>query len=667
MENLEIDNYKTKSHSEDLDFMFNQDSEDFSDVIFESEKYDFGIKSYLRYFRKKVAAFWNKKNQKNFTNILYLTLDCPPFTQISQKEETPLEYIEEMRKQYPDNDIRVLIPIIGLEDEFRTSEKLHIKIGEREKEVEKTNIFFSFFLQNKTHNAIIYKYPKLKSNIQVYGIYCPAFSYLKSVSKLSSIQFLAPFMSAVKIAVKKLVMDNFSPDVIHCENVPFYLGGEFEFKIPTKYKVLQIVKDFTQIDVGKPEAFWAAINFADRISMKRICSDSIIRKNIFKLFSLYNDKKVYNIKECLSFIYRNYYKFRKFVDKGEDIEENIVFNRLNARIFQLFPQSSYGEEIYFNPMAYSLKKADFWATISKTYYNEVFENPKLSGKIFPLLEKTKQKSSYILYGCSIGKCLNKNSFKVYERFDIENFRECRPKNKKILIKEFNIDRIKTKFIDSTLFKSNDVKIIGYLDSFYDAPLIFINPTSEVFANGIDIVFNTILKLFELNRNIQVIICINEGLKSNYIKTWIDYLSENKKLNGKWVFIDGKINPAKFYASADMTFIPRRANLNTLEHFLALNYGCVPVVARSGILNDTISDIFDDMTYGCGFKTKTTLLTNEDNNVLFLTPVLKALNIYQNNSSGWNLLIKNSLNYESNWAFNILEKYNKIYKEIADAE
>ena len=34
--------------------------------------------------------------QKNFTNILYITLD------------NPIEYITEMRKQYPDNDIRVL-------------------------------------------------------------------------------------------------------------------------------------------------------------------------------------------------------------------------------------------------------------------------------------------------------------------------------------------------------------------------------------------------------------------------------------------------------------------------------------------------------------------------------------------------------------------------------
>ena len=39
------------------------------------------------------------------TNIVYLTLDCPPFTPNSSRDDSPLEFITEMRKQYPDNDI----------------------------------------------------------------------------------------------------------------------------------------------------------------------------------------------------------------------------------------------------------------------------------------------------------------------------------------------------------------------------------------------------------------------------------------------------------------------------------------------------------------------------------------------------------------------------------
>ena len=57
------------------------------------------------------------------------------------------------------------------------------------------------------------------------------------------------------------------------------------------------------------------------------------------------------------------------------------------------------------------------------------------------------------------------------------------------------------------------------------------------------------------------------------------------------------------------------------------------------------------------------MTEEDNNEIFMTPVIKALNLYQNNPSSWNLLIKNCMNYDSSWNFKILEKYGKIYDEL----
>ena len=104
-------------------------------------------------------------------------------------------------------------------------------------------------------------------------------------------------------------------------------------------------------------------------------------------------------------------------------------------------------------------------------------------------------------------------------------------------------------------------------------------------------------------------------------------------------------------------------MTTPEHFIAMHYGCVPIVSRCGILNDTIADIFDDISSGCGFKTKTGLLMEGDANEAFLVPVTKALNIYQNNPSSWNLLIKNCMNKESDWSFKILEKYDKIYKDL----
>lgn len=664
MEELEnTDSYSTETHSDEIDYIFDKEHENIDDIVWENKDLAYMAKSYFRFLRKKFSSKVREKMQKNFTNVLFLTLDCPGFSANSIRDDNPLEFISEMRNQYPDNDIRVLVPIINLEEDCRFSKKISVDIAGKAIAIEKTNIKVDFFLQNKKQEAYLYRFIKDGWNIEVYGICSSSFSYLKNISDLSRLQYLAPFLKAARLITKKMYKEEFAVDIVHCENVPFYLGGEFESKLPYQVKVLQTIKDFTQIDVAKMEAFWAFINLADKRAMKKLCNDALIKKHVATLFNLHNTKRFCQMGECLRFIYKNYYKFRKFIDKGDDVDENFIFNRLNARTLQIFSQIAYEEDLYFHPMIYSLKRADYWVTPSKTYYKEIQENPQLSGKMYRYIERSQEKSTYVSYGVDLNKYPLEDTRQIYQSFNLQNFRENRIKNKQALLKEFSSDRIKTNFVDPTLFKGESVKIIGNLDSFYDAPIFFANPSNEIFAQGVDILFNTILKLFELHKNIQVVICIKDGLKVNFIKTWVEFLSQNKYLNGRWVFIDGEINLPKFLSASDMMLLPRRANMTSVEHFLAMHYGCVPIVARNGILNDTISDIFDDINLGTGFKTKGSLLLEENSNELFLVPTLKALNIYQNNPSSWNLLIRNCMNKPCGWDFKTLEKYNKIYKDL----
>lgn len=97
------------------------------------------------------------------------------------------------------------------------------------------------------------------------------------------------------------------------------------------------------------------------------------------------------MRECLDFIYQNYYKLRKYPEKCDDIDENILFNRLNSRILKLFPKMEYENDLYYNTIFHTLKRADFWAVPSKTYYNSILTKPELSGKMFDRICKTKIK------------------------------------------------------------------------------------------------------------------------------------------------------------------------------------------------------------------------------------------------------------------------------------
>lgn len=625
------------------------------------------LKEFFRFLKKKNNSLLEKvlprKLPQTFTNILYLTLDCPPYTPGSSRSDTPIEYINSIRKQYPENDLRIMLPIINLTPEKLNLSKLRYEINDVPQVLEKTSIHFEFVLQNKKIEAAVYKFPKNRDNIEVYGVCSPAFSYCENVSELAKLEYLAPFLKAARISIKKLRLLGFEPQIVHSESMPFYLGSEFAKDNLRKIKVLQTINDFTQIETSKIEAFWAALNLADKSSMKKICNDKIIKKCITELFNLHNVDKFYPMKDCLKFIHKNYYKFRINIDKNDDIEENAIFNKLNARTLKLFPKMFAGDKLYFNPYIYTLKCANYWITISNSYYNDIFNNPKLSGKMFPYIIKTKEKSDFVSFGFNTDKYGFNAPQEVYQAFDIDNFRELRIRNKTALLKEFTPERIRTNFVDPTLFIDEEVQILGSLEVFYDSPLLFVHTDTEIFASGVDILFNTILKLFELQKNIQVIICIKDGLKNNFINSWIEFLKQNKYFEGKLVFIDGNINVSKFYASSDITLIPRRLNKNTPEHYLAMYYGCVPVVARNGILNDTISDIFDNISCGSGLKTKTGLITETNADELFLAPVLKALNIFQHNHSSWNLLVKNCLLKECGWSFDVLEKYHRIYQKL----
>ena len=601
----------------------------FSDSIEISDDYSarpdfrYEIKTRYRYYRKLFSSYIRTLLQKNFTQILYITLFEPP-----------TDFILSFKKQYPDKEIIVLSPIIG-----DTNGLI------------KTSISFDFFSQNHNHTAHVYKYPKTDSNITVYGIFSNAFSNAKSKEYFNDIKCLSAYLKCARIFAKK-----YNCDIVHCEKIPFYLGAEFETLWKHPKKVFQTIEDISR-DSDMYEPFWAFINIANKKGIKRICKDKIIQKCIASLFQKNIDDKSYNIKECLDFIYDNYLNFRLTIDKNEEVTENTLFERLNARILKLYPNLFPNGSKMYNPNYYTMQKADYWAVFSKEYYKTIQNNsPSLSG-FENIIQKSGQNNNYVHYGYSTPAQSN-----IRFNFNTDNFRTQRKENKKYLIKELTQDRIATKFTDNKLF-DGECNIHGYLDSFYEAPLLFCTFSPNVNENGIDIAIYSILKLFERNKNIQVIFNIPNGYKNSYIKSFIDFCESTKGLSGRWVFLDGKINLPQFLASADMILLPARKNVGDTLHFEAMKYGCIPICNNSGIYSDTITDIFDNISTGCGFKTDINLNLSDDPNSVFLKTLFKALNFYVDNHSSYNILIENCMKYNSDWTFKIIEKYNNIYESL----
>lgn len=577
------------------------------------------VKVHYRYLRKNISYLLREKFQRRFKEILFVTVD-----------DIPYDFISSYRQQYPDKEVRVLLPIL---DEPKRLIKTHFK--------------FKYYLQNKINTAQVYKYPRTKDNIVVYGIYSEAFSCLENKEDILNIKHLSPFLKCSRIFGKML-----RPDVIHSDRIPFFLGSEFE-KLRYPIKVFQTVQDLSD-EKFEYEPFWAVLNLADKASMKKLCKDKFVKKCVAALFNKQNVDNFHHMKECLEFIYQNYIKFRAEIDKSEIMTENALIERLNARTLKIFPQLLTPYKATYNPFYNGIKCANQWAVLSQTYYNEICAERGLPQSVLERVKDTKDK-----FTC-VSKIPSIEISKIHRSFNKDNFRDRRYKNKQYLTKEFSSDRIKMGFVDRSFF-TGEYNIHGYLDSFYDAPLFFGMFSDNVQEDGFDIAVSVILKLFELNKNIQVILNIPGGMKNNYIKSFVDFCEKSPAINGRWLFIDGQINVPQFLASSDMIIIPSRINSDGKLTVEAMKQGCIPIVARNGINNDIVVDIFDNML-GCGFKTEVGLDIVDNPELMYFKTVLKALNFYMQNGS-WNLIIKNCLEYKSEWSFEMLEKYNQIYESL----
>jgi len=112
---------------------------------------------------------------------------------------------------------------------------------------------------------------------------------------------------------------------------------------------------------------------------------------------------------------------------------------------------------------------------------------------------------------------------------------------------------------------------------------------------------------------------------------------------------------KLFAGADMFLIPSYFEPGGIVALEALRYGAVPIVRRTGGLNDIIEDFDAEKASGNGFS-----FTYKDPWALYES-IIEALTIYSQPHL-WQKLVKNCLRYDFSWDI-AAKKYNSWYKEI----
>lgn len=114
---------------------------------------------------------------------------------------------------------------------------------------------------------------------------------------------------------------------------------------------------------------------------------------------------------------------------------------------------------------------------------------------------------------------------------------------------------------------------------------------------------------------------------------------------------------KIYAGCDAYMMPSRFEPCGLSQMIALAYGTIPVVNRTGGLSDTVTYYNHFTKEGNGFMFNITYGEN------FVQTILKSEKIFKDKNN-WNALMKNAFNCDFSWNKSVIE-YEKMYKNLLE--
>ncbi len=317
-----------------------------------------------------------------------------------------------------------------------------------------------------------------------------------------------------------------------------------------------------------------------------------------------------------NFSYQGNYDFRYCPKK--DFDEGV--NQL-APLFSKKLQTQ-------NALKRGLLYADAINTVSPTHAVEVL-TPEYAEGLDSTLQNVKEKLTGILNGLDTTEFNPPTDKYIKKQFTIHNFVRGREENKKDLQKEFSLPVAPNR------------------------PLIAMSGRLAK-QKGWDLVLDVLPHLLSVKPDVQFVVV---GSGDERYRLELSVLQKRfPEQIGLHLRPDFKL-PRRVYAGADMILIPSIFEPGGIVALETMRYGCVPIVRRTGGLNDSIID-FDAMNKkGNGFSFR------EKNPWALFGTMIEALTIYKNQKL-WKILIKNCMESDFSWN-HAAREYEQWYQNIMD--
>ena len=304
----------------------------------------------------------------------------------------------------------------------------------------------------------------------------------------------------------------------------------------------------------------------------------------------------------------------------QGVSDRSTFNLLGIKdvVFMADKVEYYG---CFNPMKAGINYADIINAVSETSAKEML-TPKFGFGLEGVLKNRETAIRGVLNGINQNNWNPQTDKAIYFNYNKDNIKG-KKKNKKELQKELGLN--------------ND-----------DAPLFSV--ISRLVPNkGLDLMelaFEYILK----NNNQLVLL----GSGEKYYEKMFAELTEKypKSFSLNLEFNEEKAR--KIYAGSDIFLMPSRYEPCGLSQLIAMRYGTVPVVHKTGGLADTVIDESEHQGEGTGFTFGT---YSKDS---FIRAIKRAIKQY-NNTDKWSQMVNRAMIKEYSWESSALE-YLSIYNE-----
>ena len=275
-----------------------------------------------------------------------------------------------------------------------------------------------------------------------------------------------------------------------------------------------------------------------------------------------------------------------------------------------------------NLLKAGLISADIITTVSKTYSREIQTPEYGSG-----LEGVLKKRSADLYGI-----VNGIDYKAYD-----------PLHDHAIPHRYSASRLSGK----AGCKKKLLELVNLPDR--GAPLIGM-VTRLVDQKGLDILTDALPDIMALG--IQLVI-LGSG-DAEYHKLLTDAADRNR--NAMRVLLQYDEGIAKnIYAGSDLFLMPSRYEPCGLGQMIALRYGTVPIVRRTGGLSDTVADYNARTGRGTGF------LFDEYSASALIDCLRRALEVFSNKAK-WQRLMREGMKQDFSWTHSAQE-YVKLYRKV----